>query len=180
MQHLELIGIGLAHEEESLHRLACLILIDLAHGKADMDEYPVARRYTFGTYQRNAYIALHSGNFDFGNIICVIHYLYDLTWNTKTHIRSPFTQPGVVTWHSHRVSFCLQPSRGHSYLTKTYTAIVRRYTSIYIDLEGHFLQAGHQLFKQQPVLEYATAQSDNIQCALPARFQAGHCKQLSN
>src|SRR2546430_5074409 len=129
MQHLELIGIGLAHEEESLHRLTCLILIDLAHGKADMDEYPVSRCYTFGTHQRNAYIALHSGNFDFGNIICVIYYLYDMTWNTKTHIRSPFmppereldakasleawltnspfTQPGVVTWRSQRVSVLL-------------------------------------------------------------------------
>src|SRR5258708_26925960 len=102
MQHLELIGIGLAHQEESLHRLTCLILIDLAHGKADMDEYPVPRRYTLGTYKRNAYIELHSGTFDFGNIICVIYYIYNMNWNTKTHIRPPFTLPVDITCHSHR------------------------------------------------------------------------------
>src|SRR6266487_6055858 len=85
MQHLEFISIDFTHELQRFHGLVRFVLVDLAHRKSDMDQHPITGDNTIGTYEHDVHVTFNARNINFGNMIFIIHHLYDLTWNTKTH-----------------------------------------------------------------------------------------------
>src|ERR1700730_1660567 len=86
VQHFEFIGISLTHKLKRIHCLPRLSLVDLAHGKAHVNQYPISRADSLWPHQRHTDIAFHARDIYFGNGICVVHDVYDLTWYTKTHM----------------------------------------------------------------------------------------------
>src|SRR5258708_20910978 len=86
VQHFEFIGISLTHKLKRVHCLPRLRLVDLAHGKAHVNQYPISRADSLWPHQRPTHIAFHARDIYFGNGICVVHDVYDLTWYTKTHM----------------------------------------------------------------------------------------------
>src|SRR6266487_2169284 len=54
-----------------------------------MDQHPVSWRNSCRGDESDAHATLHTGNIHFCDLECFIDDLYDLTWDTKTHSRSP-------------------------------------------------------------------------------------------
>src|SRR5260370_8426304 len=86
MKHVKLISISLPHQLQRFLCLSRLFIVDLAHGKADVDQDPIARRDALWTHKRDTYVAFHARDIYFGNGICIVHDVYDLTRNTETHM----------------------------------------------------------------------------------------------
>src|SRR5579885_2820602 len=89
MEHIQFVGIGLTQELQSFHRFARLVLIDFAHGETYVNQHPVTRPNTLRSHKRHTHIASHAGDIHFGDRVGIIHDVYNLTWNTETHMQPP-------------------------------------------------------------------------------------------
>src|ERR1700692_2479140 len=86
MEHIELVGIGLTHHLKSAHGFPRLNLVDLAHGQTNVNQDPITGPDAIWTHQRHTHVAFHARDIYFSNGICIVHNVYDLTRNTKTHV----------------------------------------------------------------------------------------------
>src|SRR6266487_2113994 len=111
MQHLQFVCIHLAHMLKRFKRFLRLLFIDLAHGKAYMDQDPIPRRNPFTGDERDIDPSLDTGHVDLCDLKVLINDLYNLTRNTKTHrclltlYRTPH-RSNSLTAASTRASIC--------------------------------------------------------------------------
>src|SRR3712207_3829936 len=90
MQCPELVLIGFVHPMEQLDGLLRFIFVDLAHGKADMDQHPVTGRDPFVAYHGDVDVAPDARNLNFGNMIGIVYKLDDLAGNAQAHRQGSF------------------------------------------------------------------------------------------
>ena len=63
----------------------CLDLVDLTHGEADVDQYPITWFDALRAHERDAHVTPDAGDIHLGDRICIVHNVDNLTWNTETH-----------------------------------------------------------------------------------------------
>src|SRR5262249_39649359 len=85
MEHLDFVGIRLAHLPQQVEGFLRFGLVDLTHRKADVDQYPITCPNAFLAHQRNIHIALDTGHVDFSDMIGIVNNLDNLARNTKAH-----------------------------------------------------------------------------------------------
>src|SRR5204862_7091922 len=140
MEHVQLIGIDITHCIQCLHCFLGLDLIDLAHCKTNVNQYPITGTNTLRSYQCDVHVSLDTGYFHFCDRICIIYNVYDLARNSKTHV-------GLLASLHVRRSYCYSP--------ETDSTMIRWQTRVPVDLESHFLQALRNLCEQQLVLKHS-------------------------
>src|ERR1019366_10146900 len=81
----KLVVVGLSHHPQACHRQFRLRLVDLRHGKADVDQHPIARSHADVLEQPVVDVPAHSGNVDFGQLTYRVDDLDHLTGDPEAH-----------------------------------------------------------------------------------------------
>src|ERR1700722_11279601 len=85
-----LLGVRLTHEMQRGEGQAGLFLVDLGHGKAHVDENPVADFERFVFQESDVDDARHTGNVDAGQVVIRLHQLDYLARYSQAHAAASF------------------------------------------------------------------------------------------
>src|SRR5215218_8576021 len=78
---------GLPERHQELPRGLCLLLVDLRHGEAHVDEHPVADADGVGPFrqQTDVDVSPDAGHLRLGDVMLLVDELNDLTRNSQAH-----------------------------------------------------------------------------------------------
>src|SRR5215212_5178049 len=78
---------GLPERHQELARGLCLLLVDLRHGEANVDEHPVPDADGFRAFRQQADVDVSpdAGHLRLGDVVLLVDELNDLTRNSQAH-----------------------------------------------------------------------------------------------
>src|SRR6266545_6171355 len=87
LQGRQLVGVGLADALQEVEGGPGLVLVDLRHGEAHVDQHPVPRVQLLAFQQADVDRPAHPADVDLGQVGAVGVHLDDLTRNAEAHAR---------------------------------------------------------------------------------------------